>query len=977
MPDYVIPQVEVFQDFESNPAAVANPLRAHITGPHAQLVRYADDDERPLGHLGTYDPNGDAAYLWPNRAAGAVVDTSYVKLYARNALLKYFSGTAGGAAGVAKVAGKVNRVRASGVNFKAHGDDFPRDADLFDRDVAPGDAVRLRFDTTGGPVTVWTYVSGFVGEAVAAAVGAATRDADNAASTGGATASHQQTRGPFNAVDVTAASAASYDPYPTGRTTETYTVIVTGSSAGGDFTTATLRVVSASGLDDVAEVTPSAAGSPTALGTHGATVTFDNTGDSGDSESADDQGVSERDLLAGQRWSVTVRANFTQAAAPTAAGTYTGTADRTYIVTVVTGNKFATGAAQVQVTTAAGDDVSGPTNVAAAATAIPIGSRGVTLSFSGTGLVEGDRFYVTATAAGEGAYKTLVLGNTLPDTVDDGDEADIDLYIKVADLLVPEDRTEAPPETNYDVSATEITVYADATAYDASWTDAGVPLPLPLAADAGQGYGDLYVEYRAWRSDLCHDVGTVDDVSQLDDAISGALTPDNPLKWAVFKALENSNGVDVKFTSVCDPDDVDSWAAVLELLVGRDDTYGLVPLTRTREVWDLFFAHVTSESAPEQGLWRTLWLNLGGVPQIPVVFAGGGAIPNHTAATSGDGGVVLATITDDAETSGTQYTRVTVPAGNGDFLTNGVRPGDVVRAQYTTDGFGNASYQSYVVDAVLTEETLRLVSGPAAAVNVAAKVEVWRTLTATEEAAEVARTAGTFGHRRVRCVWPDTIDTGGTTQEGYHLCAALAGLRSGILPHQGMTHLQVAGFDAVPRSTKHFNKTQLNTMAGNGVWIVTQATTASAAEAAGAVYTRHAVTTGLTGDLNQREEVVTSDIDSISFRFKDTFAPYIGVANVTPNLIQLIRLDVIGLIEVLKTEKATPTLGGQLVDAEIVALRQHLTLKDRIVLILNVILPYPLNNLEVHLVVPAATTLNTGLAGAPLFGTVGTETTTG
>jgi hypothetical protein len=50
-------------------------------------------------------------------------------------------------------------------------------------------------------------------------------------------------------------------------------------------------------------------------------------------------------------------------------------------------------------------------------------------------------------------------------------------------------------------------------------------------------------------------------------------------------------------------------------------------------------------------------------------------------------------------------------------------------------------------------------------------------------------------------------------QEGYHLCAALAGLRSGVLPHQPLTNLEIVGFSDVPRTTSKFNKPQLDAMA--------------------------------------------------------------------------------------------------------------------------------------------------------------------
>ncbi len=234
----------------------------------------------------------------------------------------------------------------------------------------------------------------------------------------------------------------------------------------------------------------------------------------------------------------------------------------------------------------------------------------------------------------------------------------------------------------------------------------------------------------------------------------------------------------------------------------------------------------------------------------------------------------------------------------------------------------------------------------------------------------IAAVAGAFADRRVRAVWPDQIETSGTIQDGFHLCAALAGLRSGILPHQGMTRLAISGFTDVSRTTKKFNKPQLDIMAASGTWIVTQKPT-------GEIYTRHALTTGNPLDLNDREEVITSNLDSISFRLKDTVDPFIGISNVTPSLISLMRLEILSLLNVLQTEKFTATLGGQVgTNAVLLDIRQHLILKDRIVIIIDPDLPYPFNNAEIHLVVAAAPVIAVpALTGA--LSAIGTPTTTG
>jgi len=942
MPTYVLPQVLVFQDFRIVPAAVANPLRAHISGPHAYLLRYADEDERDKGRLGYYDRLLAKSYLWPDRPAGGKVDFGYVKLWMKDALLKYFEDTVSQGSTITKTSGYNNRVRSATVNFATNGD-YARHSSLYDRDVQPGDVVKVRgLDGNGDSITLWTYVKKLIGDTVASSIEAATTDSENP-STQSASSSVSQVSGAENCVTLTP-DHTDYDGLADGDITETYDILVLESSVNGDYTTAKVRVISGSGNDDVEELIPEAAGSPTEIGTRGLKVTFNEADTNACSASAANDGVSPDDLIAGQRWQVTVNQAFTKPA-PTAGGAYDGTNDTTYIIEVTRGGKYAgTVKPQITVSTTNGIDLSGPTTVTAASTEFDVGSLGVTVSFSGTSLRKGDRYYIEVSGEKEGPMRTIELGNNLSKDIASGSEVDVVLFIRKPLLEIGKNRTGFAPLTNWDVSETEITVNDGIVAYDETWTDEGVQKPLDVYSESSKQFGVLFVEYRAWRQDLCHEVNTIRDVGDINDAISGALHPDNPLKWGVFKALENANGAEVKFSSVCDPDDVEAWADVLELLLGRDDVYGLVPLTRNRTVLDLYAAHVKSQSSPEQGLWRVLWTSLEGIPEIPVIHAGS-TVQGHTEATTDDGEVALAVVEDDELTSGSQYTILRVTSGNANFLTNKVRAGDIVRTLYTGDGFGNYVYSEFIVDEVQSEDQLRLLTGPGAPITVAAKFEIWRNLTATEESHEIAMNAGSWGDRRVRAVWPDKIESGGTVMEGYHLCAALSGLCSGVLPHQGLTRLEIVGFTDVQRTIDKFNRAQLDALAYAGVWIVTQD------RFSGHIFTRHAVTTGGYDDINKREEMLTRNVDSISYRFKQHFDPFIGITNVTPTMQARLELEVGKLIRVLQTEAVTENLGGQLINATILEFRQHLTLKDRYVLVLDCEVPYPFNNMEIHLVV--------------------------
>lgn len=478
---------------------------------------------------------------------------------------------------------------------------------------------------------------------------------------------------------------------------------------------------------------------------------------------------------------------------------------------------------------------------------------------------------------------------------------------------------------NWTQTETEITIGGGIVGYDTSWQSGGVLVALPVTE------GIIYVQHRDRNPLWCNSVGTVSDVTAVPAAL-GTVSPDNPLAYGVYKALLNANGEEVKFVGVCShsPVTLDDWLTALENLVGRDDVYSLVPLSQDLDVLEAFEAHCDAQSAPTEGRWRICWLNLPADQIIPIDIADSAGNP------------LLATITDDPDTSGTQNTLVTVSGGG--LLAAGVRATDTIRANYTTDGTGAITYSEYVIDEVLTDENARLVSGPSLPVNIPSKIEIWRTLTKTELATQQATKPGLFADRRAYLVWPDVVGDAGVSVPGYFMCCALAGLRSGVLPHQGLTNVAVVGFDDLSRSTQFFSASQLNTLAASGYWIVTQDPNT------GVVYTRHELSTGDQNDLFQKEQNITTNLDAISYLFLNRMKQFIGQGNVTPTMIDIIRGEILAIVTLLENNIISKRLGPQVIDAVILELAPHPTLRDRIVARISLTLPFPLNNIELHLI---------------------------
>lgn len=941
MSSYVKPQVLVFQEFRIIPTEITEPLRAHVSGPHAVLHRYNDSDEKPNTLVGMYDRFNDVCYTWPQRLAGSRIDFDYVKVYVDNAMLMYYEHTIGQLdTTITAVPGRVNWIQSSDLSFKSNGAAYPRSSVFKDRDVQLGDVVELRSvspDSDCEETVLTTYVTGFASDLTNSEIQAALSDNDNQDSTGGTNATIVKVAGPDNCVELQSADVSEYSALVDGAVEDVYTIEVVKSSVAG-CSAARLRVRTASGNDDVAELQPADFGDETVIGTRGLKVVFDLAGTSACSLSAEDDNVAPTSFVTGQKWTVTVTQAFTKVEATSGGDGYDGDKNDIYIVECTKGGTWSQ-LPTIMVRTAKGLDFSGPTEVTDDNIFIPIGSNGVTIKFHGAtvgaaipGLRKGDKWYITCVSSKAGPVRKLILRDDIPAAIRDASDIDLRLFIK-DNIQVSKNRMGFAPQTNYWFEDTQICVQEGMIAYHSEWTDNGVAQPLPVRS------GSVYVEYREWVSELTDQVNAINDVADLDN-IRGQLHPDNPLKWGVYKALSNSNGTAVKYTAVAAPEDMDSWVQVLERIKGRDDLYNLVPLTFDRRIHNLYAAHIDAESNEIANNWKAGVFSLQSVPRKMVVGEGvaiGGVSGNNVTET------VLAKVSDNANATGDQYTLMQVTTGNGYFITNNVRSGDLVRYNFATNEFGEEEYEEYVVDQVLSENSLVLYTGLDAAVTLPQRVEVWHNLNRNEIADDLAEQAGAFSDRRVVAVWPDQVGEAGVMQPGYYLAAAIGGLASGVVPHQGLTNVEVAGFDDFTRSYKYFNETQLNRMAEAGVWIVTE-------DRDGTPHTRHALTTDNL-DLNRREEMIRRNVDSMSYLFLRRLRPYIGRTNVSPGMISLLEGQLTSIIKFFKRNGNTLELGSQLIDGQIRTLQVHPLLADRIEVVLDLTVPAPLNNIELHLVV--------------------------
>lgn len=875
---YSPPSLRITQELVTRPLASTMPLYACIIAPQYGLHRFSETDEQAL--LGAYDAAaGHTITSWPDQATGSVVDVANSAIWMLDAILQYHSFSLDGSHGadIGLLTADGNRIRSNTLAFRtANGTD--RSSVFGTRDVALGDYIKVTY----GATTVETTIAGWVADETAATTGTLAEVATNADATTEAGDSSITITGIADSGNFSGSvDASSYDGLADGYTLETYVCTVTATD--GTLANTFISIASSSGTDDVSNKQVSASGVATVCGTRGAEFTLTNTGGG--------------TIVVGDSWTVVAAQDYVKpvgAGAISAAGTYTGTEDTTYIIEITQGGVIDTDTVKFKVSTTTGFDAAVDTSVAAAGSFV-VGSYGVTATFVSAGqFVTGDKFTVAVTAAADGAVRTLILADPLTGAgVDD-----------VLSIVLGLTDTFALDDANWTATADQITVAASAKQVG-TW--------LGTSQQLGILSGSMYIDYRELLTAGANTLSSLDDPLDI-AATTGPVVPDNPLSWMLWAALSNADGTPVYYIPL-ESNDSDGYTAALNILAETEEPYSLVAYDTSRTTAEILEQHVDTESAPGRSQFRIMWR--------------GNDIARYASfyTADADGDPLLATI------SGT-----TLTCSNAAFVASSVRAGDKIQINYQPDNRGGVTYDEYVVSSVDSDTQLTLVSGPSSPVGPpAVRMQVWRTKTLAEYADAIKAESTFHSNRRVRCIWSEPITMlGYTDQTKAVLAAALAGLRSVSAPHQPLTNVSVDGIDLV--NTVNFGAFYLNEMADAGTWLVVK-------NVQGAIFTRHQLTTDRSSTAAQ-EDSITTNFDHICRDFRDNVSDLYGRGNVSDEMLELIRSRIYSTKSSISSRDYSAIIGPQLQDLTIKRLYIDATERDHVWCELEPELPYPMNKLD-------------------------------
>jgi len=922
---YNPPALRIEQELVSVPDTNSLPLHACILAPRYGLHRFGVEGEE--ASLGTYDPvNGNTFTSWPG-STGGTVDVANSVLKVQDAIIQYFSGSVGSAAADdGLLADGGNRIRFPSLIFKtANG--YDRSASFGTRDVAIGDIIKVTFGST----TVESIISGLVADVDDAVVDTpADPDSGNAA-----TAVLTQTVNVTGLTDDTgvsgAASAAAFKGLSYGYPEEQYILTVTtpgtlstsessesseSSSSSSESTSSqsdsdssvsasesssssssessssssseddygslegtVFSVVAVNGDDDGTFVA-GASGVATPLGSEGATITLTYDG--------------SEEVKVGDTITVDIAINYT-APSLEAAGSYIGLTDTVYIVEVVNGGLVGTDSdITVKATTTTGSDAMVATLVTADAYNV-IGTQGVTVNFvTGDQLVTGDKYLVEVTAAGSGAVRTLVLRDNLTGAVTSD---------TLAVVLALSDTVNVPA-AYWTASAASIVA---AAAMQVTGAYLGVSTQFNVIG------GDLYIDYRELLTSGANVLQGLSNRLDVEDVL-GPAVEDNPLSLMVKAALTPADGTTVYYIQLAS-DDLAGYEAAAEIQDYRLEPYSLVPYSTSQAVCNMLQVSANYASAPERALYRQLIRGI-------------------------DVAVTDSFYTEDSSEDPLLATLIgtTLYCDGAEFVAQGIRAGDTIHINFQPDNVGGTTYDTYTVDTVTDNEHLEVTQAPSVDLTIAIKMEVWRTATAAEYAANVAAVAQLHDDRRVCAVWSDKLAFGGETNVSKSILAAyIAGLRSAVAPHQPLSNYPLSNLDIT--ITIPLGSTQLNTMAAGGVWIVLE-------DESGATYSRHQLTTDMQ-DVGHREQSITTNGDAIVRDFRDNVQDLYGRGNVSDEMLELIRSRLYSVKSIITARSFPQQIGPQLQDMTIERLYKDPVNKDHIWCECDLDLPEPLNNLNI------------------------------
>lgn len=573
-------------------------------------------------------------------------------------------------------------------------------------------------------------------------------------------------------------------------------------------------------------------------------------------------------------------------------GTFKGTEEAIYLIIVK--NKVTdaegTGYVEAEVSVAKGDlTTSALTNVRFPFdTETAIGTQGVTLTFgSDFEYVEDNNVFIV---------------NALPDTIGDFTE----VYINDASMTVTADSKIAAYTKNIITDAVSLS----ANQFSATSNSIALNETLSLTL-ADKVYAvkeaDVHVTYRELITTDSAQLVAGD--SEALARFVGEVDPANPLAFMAFcTALSGTSSYYV--VSVAG-NDYDSYVKAMNVAFKYENVFAPITYSQAADVLAYANQKLDEYNDPTVAQFKKLWI-VDTTKKVVNIYD-----------KTSDGVSLLVTIDKNG---GVKFL-------NGDIISAGVSVGDnlVIPRHY------NAQSKSYVtreykINTIKDTDELTIRNSDEE-VRTPEVAYVTRSLSNFDYASLVGSKAAAYNSPYINYVWADSPACTGYGQvDPVFLACTLAGMRAASAPHAPLSEVVVPGWTV--GNAYGLSDAELDIMNNKGVWIVYQ-------DRYGEVINRHQLTTCQDGTLAEEDSAV-SNACNIARSLRSMLSKYRGDANVTQELVDALRVDLVHALTAIANRQYEVKVGKQLIGYEIGNLSIDQDNRARIMLDADLDVPEPL-----------------------------------
>lgn len=431
------------------------------------------------------------------------------------------------------------------------------------------------------------------------------------------------------------------------------------------------------------------------------------------------------------------------------------------------------------------------------------------------------------------------------------------------------------------------------------------------------GYGTLSASYRALLQPASNE-GLIPLYSDADIEMNlGTIDPDNDIAYGASLMLQGATNIGV-FALRTGGSTLEDFQAAFKQAETNDQAYLFVPLSDDLEIQEFVRDHCVDASQPDVKLFRRAYAAT--EPPTSFVHMSKDAVGNTlTCSINGVGGVYDTLVTTD----------------NVDFVASSVVAGDLVQIA------GGSTL--YKIAKVVSGTELKLETPYPIQVSNAV-MAIIKTDSSDSQVTYVVDRSTALANRRICNVWTYGFKIDGTPTKNMYMAAYLAGVRAFEVPQQGLTRLELPANFTCEGIMSKFTKKQLDTIAANGTFVITQDAQDKPA------YVREQLTTDSDNGNIYAQDSINVVADYVSKRIVTRCEPYLGRFNATEEAVQRIEFDVTEELEELKrTSTVNPDAGPTIINYDRLTVAVDPIQTNQINVSVRIQVPTPIGSIYVTL----------------------------